>query len=57
MYLYNKPSDEAPFMNKGWLPHSKTDALHIGGYTETYKRIFAFVNSLPGIVAEVPKIN
>lgn len=46
IYLYNKPSDEVPFTNPGWLPHAKTDALSDGGYEDIYKRIISFVNSL-----------
>ncbi len=46
MYLYNQPSEGAPYMVPGWLPHAKQDALSQGGHAENYKRIFAFINSL-----------
>jgi hypothetical protein len=54
IYLYNKPSEETPYMHKGWLGHSKTDALSAGGHVENYKYIFAFVNSLPQILSKEP---
>ncbi len=46
MYLYNRPSEDTPYMVPGWLPHSKQDALHHGGHLENYRRIFAFIDSL-----------
>ncbi len=47
IYLYNRPSDETPYMLSGWLPHaSDRDALVNNGHKENYKRAFAFINSL-----------
>ncbi len=46
MYLYNKPTDEHPYMVSGWLPHSKYDALSAGGHSDKYGRVFRFVSDL-----------
>jgi hypothetical protein len=48
MYLYNKPTEDTPYMVSGWLPHSERDALVDTDHAENYKRIYAFVSSLYG---------
>jgi hypothetical protein len=48
IYLYNKP-DEAPFMNPGWMPYAKNDALRLsvgGDWKPIYKRVINFVTAL-----------
>jgi hypothetical protein len=48
IYLYNKP-DEAPYMNTGWMPYAKNDALRLsigGDWKPIYKRVIAFVTAL-----------
>lgn len=47
IYLYNRPSDETPYMVVGSLPHAEQDALSQHGHAENYRRIFEFINSLP----------
>jgi hypothetical protein len=46
IHLYNVPSDDAPYMVTGWLPHSRRDALCENGYTEIYKKIFEIISAL-----------
>ena len=46
IYLYNKPSEEIPWMMAGWLSHANVDALSHGDHTEKYKRVFAFIKAL-----------
>jgi glycosyltransferase involved in cell wall biosynthesis len=46
IYLYNRPSEDAPYMVPGKLAHSEQDALKQTGHSDNYKRIFAFVKAL-----------
>ena len=45
IYLFNKVTEDTPYLVSGWLPHSKRDALSAQGHEENYKRIFNFISS------------
>lgn len=46
MYLYNRPTEETPYMVKGWLEHAGTDALSANGHAENFRKIFAVIKSI-----------
>lgn len=48
IYLHNNPN-EAPYMNPGWQPYAKSDALRAsagGNWQSTYRRVIDFVSHL-----------
>lgn len=46
IYLHNVPTDEAPYLVSGFLPHAQVDALSAREHDEKYKRVHRFVRSL-----------
>lgn len=45
MYLYNRPSDDVPYMVTGWIDDANLNPLSVSGWEDIYKKIFAFIKS------------